>query len=513
MADKRYSINKYNTFKYGASTSDAQFAWGVEVDWNNDGVFTGANEAQYMNQISILRGRVRQLKSSGEGFEQVATGKLTVELNNSSGRYNGWNTASPLYPNVTYGRDIKITIRDWVTGVTQPVFYGVISDLATTGYGEDARVIISADDAWTFLRNYPSRIAIQTGLTPDTAIGQVLDSISWPARWGRNLAASADTIGYWWTSGSKIAATELEDIAESFLGHFYVNASGQAAFKARTTTDATITDFPQGVMLKDVANPQPWVNSRNIVKVKVHPRTVSGTVVLYQLLGNTPSVLTGASNYINIFGTYNYNNNTVPAYSIAAPVATTDWTTNTAADGSGTDKTADCTVVATNLGDTVKLKITNNSGGTVYVTKLQVQGVALYEASASDVVSPTDTSGITQPREFVLDRPWIQDVNYAIDQAGVLATYFAALNPYPAVQVENRFANQFGIDLFDTVTVNLGALGISGNSYKIGGIEHRSYGDNCQKVVTKFYLEPYPFSGAYWLWDTRSTFNTDIFGA
>jgi len=422
MSGRRFGVgHKFGTStKFGASTNDAFFAWGVEVDWDGDYLFDGANEARYMTSITVARGRKRQIKSTGQGFEKISVGKLVIELVNTDGRYDGWNTASPLYPNVTYGRDIRVKVRDWATGTIKPVFYGTISEITPTGYGKDAKVIITADDGWSFLRNYTARVAIQTGIAPETAIGLFLDDVAWPARWGRSLSVSTDSIPYWWTSGDKLAASEIEDVSESFLGNFFINASGEAVYKLRTTVDAIAADFPQEYILKDISNPQPWVNNRNVIRIKVHPRTLSATTTLYQLLGTQPTVQNGASEAYSIFGKYTYNNQNVPASSIIAPVATTDYTMNTAADGTGVDKTADCTVVATSLGDTVKLLITNLSGVLVYVTKLQVRGVALYEQNTADVIVPNDPSTVIQPREFVLDQKWNQDVNIAIDAAGGL---------------------------------------------------------------------------------------------
>lgn len=513
MSDRRFGYGrKFGTStKFGATTTNSFCAWIVEVDWDGDGVFDGSTESRFMTGISISRGRKRQVDSTGAGFEQQSVGKASIELSNIDGRYNGWNTASVLYPNVTYGRDVRIKIRDLVAGTVEPVFYGVISDIQPSGYGSDAKVTITVDDGWNFLRNYTARVAVQLGVAPHTAIGAILDYVRWPTRWGRSLETSSDTIPYWWTSGDKTAASEIQDVAYSFIGNFFIDASGQAVYQNRSTVSDLAVEFLQEYMLKDIGNPQPWVNSRNVIRIKTHPRALSGTETLYQLTGVQPSILAGES--YSLFGQYTYNNQTVPAYSIVAPVASTDYVMNTAADGSGTDKTADCTVTATNLGDTVKLVITNNSLVTVYITTLQVRGVAVYEVSASDVFYPTDPDTVEQPREFILDQLWLQDVNVALDSINILGEYFSTLKPMPIIQIENRFAYQFGLELFDSVTANIGYLGISGESYKIGGIEHKSYGENCQRVVTTFYLEPYPFSGEYWAWDTRSVFGTDLFGA
>jgi hypothetical protein len=62
-----------------------------------------------------------------------------------------------------------------------------------------------------------------------------------------------------------------------------------------------------------------------------------------------------------------------------APVATTDYLMNAAANGSGADLTANFTVTATYGANQVDYSITNNAGTTGYVTKLQARGRGLYD--------------------------------------------------------------------------------------------------------------------------------------
>lgn len=515
MTDRRFgSWNKFGTSNtFGASTLDSYMAWGVEVDWNGDYIFDGSNEARYMRNIRGSRGRSRYVTRDGGGFEKIATGRYYVTLDNSTGRYDAWNTSSPLYPNVTYGRDVRITMRSFDTNTIYPVFYGVIEDINPINNNDgEKKVIITVVDAWQYLRNYTARYAIQENISPDEAIGFILDSINFPSRWGRNLDAVADNIRYWWANGNKKAASEIEDVSESFLGYFYIDRDGKATYKARSNVGAAVEDLTSSVLLKDLTLPQPWDNSRNVTRIGVHPRIAASSGVIYQLVGNTPSVLTGATNALQLFGNYVYNNIPVPATDIITPVATTDYTMNTAPDGSGTDKTADCTVAITDFGDSVKFTITNNSGGTVYVTKLQLRGDALYEPNVSDVVYQ-GTGYDTMPREFKLDLLWQQDVNVAVDFSNVVGPYLADLHPFPIVQIEGRPDLQFAPDLFDIVTLTLTTLGISGDSYRVSYIEHDSLTENCQSVRTKFHLESYISADDYWIWDTAEFDTTTIFGA
>lgn len=510
--DRRFGTsNKFGTSsKFGASGIAEALAWGFEVDWNGDGVFDGTNEAGYLRTINIDRGRKKYLRPKGQGLETFQTGRGTFTLDNSSGRFDAWNTAGALYPNVGVGKDVRVTVRD-MSGVVAPynVYYGVISDIVPSGYGADAIVTIYVEDGWAFLRNYTARVAIQSNISPDTAIGEVLDYVNWPSRWGRSLDASSDTIRYWWASNSKLAGSEIEDIALSFLANFFIDAAGKARLTIRSNTVSSGINFLQEILLKDISNPQPWEIQRNTTRIKVHPRALSAVgSTLYQLIGSTPLISDGASNALDLFCNYSYNNQSAPASVIIAPVSTTDWTTNTAADGSGADKTALCTVTATNLGDTAIVIITNSSGGDVYLTKLIIRGTAVYEQNSAAIVYPATAPA--QPREFVLDLLWQQDVNVASDFSTVIGQYLNNLHPTPSVKVTQRPTYQYGIELMDIVTTSLTKLGISGVSFRVGGIEHSG---TPQDMTTRFYLEPYISSLDFWVWDTASVFDTTtVFG-
>ncbi len=511
MADRRFgTLNKFGTgSKFGASSGiDSSIAWGVEIDWDEDGVFDGTNEASRMCGLNITRGRRSMLQSTGSGFELIETGKARITLWNDDGRYDGWNTASPLYPNVMYGKDVRIRVRDFTTGTIEPVFYGVIADIVPEGYDERPKVTIVVEDGWVFLRNYSARVSIQTNIAIEDAIDAILTDIRWPARWGTNLDTTVDIVPYWWASGDRKAATDCEDLANSVFGNFFIAADGSARYLSRTNLGASAADFMQADVYKDIVNPQPWVNYRNVMRLKVHPRDVSGTALLYECFGTTPRI--GIGETYTLWANYTYNGVAVAAMSVVTPVSVIDYTLNTAIDGSGTDVTASCTVTALNLGGTAKVVITNGSGSVVYLTKMQLRGVALFEKYALDVVYPADPDSVEKPREFLMDLPWQQSPNVATDFTTIFGPFLEGLHPFPAIQIESNFAKQFGIELFETCTFTSDKLGIHGVSFRIGGIEHETVDDNCQRVITRFYLEPYVAGGEYGAWPL--VFGTSAFG-
>lgn len=514
MTDRRYGVNLYGDGAlYGVSDTREALAWDVSIDWDEDGLFDG-NEASRMTDYSLSRGRKKLLQAVGQGFEKIPTGTAQVTLRNDDGRFDGWNTDSPLYPNVGNGKEIIIRVRDMNgTHAPYPRFRGVITNIVPVGYGSDAKVVIHASDNMDFLRNTGGRVAMQQGITPDAAIALVLNSVGW--RWDRSLDVSTDTIPYWWASGNRHAITELEELSSSFLGYFYISATGAATFKTRTNISDSVVDYVQEKLRKDIDNPQPYELTRNIIRLKVHPRTQAATGTLWQLVGNTPSILTGAANPLTLYANYTYNNVAVPAINVITPVATTDWTVNSQSDGLGTDLTSSCTCVMTDFGDTAKLVFTNLSGSTGFLITPKVRGDAIYEVSASDVTYPSNTDTIPKPRELTLDLPWQQDVNSAVDIANVMGAFYSGNHPMPNVSMQDYPDIQFTAELFDIATLALPKLGLSGESFRVCGIEEsvNSSSENCQSVITRIYFEPYVSGGDFMQFDTHADWDTTtVFG-
>jgi len=512
VTDRRYGVNQYGDGAlYGPSDERTALAWDTSIDWDEDGLLD-ENEAGLLTGVKINRGRTRLLRQLGGGFETVRTGKAILTYKNLNGRYDGWNSLSPLYPNIGYGKDIRVRVRDLSDNSADPypLFRGTITNIVPTGTGRDAKVVLHASDGLEYLRNNTARVAIQTEITPDEAMALLLDAVNWPSRWGRDLDVSAETIRYWWTSGEKKAMSEIEDLALSFLGYFFCDASGRARYIKRSNVSALVASYAQEYLLKDIGNPQPFELKRNVTRLKVHPRTSSATVTLYQLVGVPPSVLPGAANAERIFPNYTYNGQPVPAINVVVSL----FEANTQSDFLGTDRTAQCTAVLTDFGDGGMVEITNNSAGLVYY-RLELEGNAIYEPNTADVTYPKDLSTILALRELVMDLRWQQDLNVGRDIADVLGPFYSDLHPMPNIKIENRPSLQFAPDLFGIVGADIGKLGVSGYSFRVGGIEHATDAqlENCQKVTTRLYLEPYISANDYMQWDTNSVWDTStVFG-
>lgn len=511
--DNQYGNIKYGESLYGIGGGLQTLRWGFVVDWDEDGLWD-TNEATRMVDINISRGRKRLLKPSGQGFETIPTGKCTVVLKNHDGRYDGWNPESPLYPNVSFGKRMQVIVWDkfWSEEINRRVlFTGVISDIRPSGYGVDAIVTIHCVDGMDYLRQNVARVPLNESITVDEAIGKILDAVNYP--YGRSLESTVETIDYWWSSGNKRAMSEIEDLALSFLGYFYCDVNNNAVFLSRSNVPVLdIIDgygqvvFDQNRLLKDISSPQPYDILRNTTRIKVHPRVESGTVTVWESLGTPLFIDIGRT--ANFFVDYSYEGQSTPVRNAA--IAT--FLANTQSDFGGSDLTADCTISLTSFGDTGKITITNNSASAVYVY-VAIEGNAIYEVNTSDVTYPEDPDTITNQRELFLDLIWQQDPNVGVDLVGVLGAFYATPSPAPSIKVENRSLDQFFIDLFRPVYINIPAIGLDERTYRVAGIEHRSIKPNCQAIETRYYLEPYIGSGEFMRWDTFSEWDTEtIFG-
>lgn len=510
VTDRRYGVNKYGDGKlYGATEEKTTLAWDVSFDWDRDGFFE-SNESHHLIGVKVSRGRNGMLNENGIGFREIPTGRTVLSFNNYDGRYDAWNTSSPIYPKVNYGIEVRIQVRKLDAATVYPVMWGLVTGITPSGYGSRPTVDFVISDGLAYLRNTNSRVAMQTGVTVDQAVRLVLAGARY--KWGTNLDTTSETIAYWWSSGNVLAMSELDSLATSFLGYFFADRTNQGRYIARGTPYSKVTTLEQAELLKDIGNPQPYDIYRNAVRLKVHPRNAASSGTIFQLVGEIPSVPAGES--LVLFGDYSYNNARVPAVNVVTPVATTDWLWNSQSDGGGSNLTGSFTMTFRDFGDTFYIKFVNGSGSEGFLTLMKVRGQAVYETDTTDVTYPEDTTTLPEQRELFIDLVWQQDINVASDIATVQGSFWSTLHPIPVVKIDTRPEQQFNLELFDIVEVNLAALGLAYATYRVGGIEHQTYGsENCQNVKTTLWLEPYIAAGNYMQWDTNAVWDTStVFG-
>lgn len=499
---------QYGAFKFGSTTygvtTDNNLHYGLEVDWDGDGVFNGVNEA-YTRMIAFTteRGRDFYLRQSDEGgFERHRVGRATITLQNEDNRYNANSTDSPLSPNIDRGKYAKFYVMDGAGSPTSDNYHiiaGKIEDIRPIGSGENSRVKIVITDGRKTLQKEVN-VALTTDVSVDTAIGTILDNIEWPTIWGRDLGAGSDTIGYWWEDG-RSSMLAIDDLADSELGRVYVAGDGKLTFRNRHVVDDSVVTFNEEQILSDIGTTQPWEAQRNKITIKVLPRNVQATAELWRLQ-DTPIVLGNSS--ISVWAEYTSGGIEVPAENVLTPVATSDYTFNTNSDGSGVDATSDFTVALASFGSRGKLTLTNNGSAEAYPTLLLINGDPITAPDANYIEAGSGD------REFKFELPWQQDTGFAIDLANFLATFLATNTPFPTIMIEARPSLQFAADLTQKVTLAAATLGIN-TTFRVGSIKHESLDEKCQAVKTILQLEPFPDLSGFWQFPTSKGVSS-IFG-
>ena len=463
--------------------------WIVNIDWTTAGTYDSRNDAERMVDYRVLRGRTQYISSDGNGFEKMTPGVMNIVLDNYDSVYDPYNTSSVLYPHVEPGKYIRVTCNG------EPRFAGRIENIEPTGGVSNPQVVITAFDGLKQLQDTEITTDLHISKRTGAAIEHILSTAAqWPAIWSTSIDSGADIIPYWWED-SISAYNAIDRIVQAEFGGYAVLADGTFRFMARGLAPDSVCTLDQAYMLKDIQVPMPYNVVRNCVKIKIHPRILQDTAALWTLQDAPYIAGTGS---LEIWGNYTYNNRRVAGTGMVNPVATTDYTANTAEDGSGTNITANITVTGTPFAETVKNFIENGTSAGGYITLLKNRGQAVDSPDASFVL--VDTSGTNLKRIFVIDTPWMQSATKAQQYADYLIGILSQANKFPRFQMENQPDYQFIPDLLDRVAITIGKYSID-TTFRIGGIEEQWLTPNGQSVLTTFYTEPFISQSAiegYW---------------
>lgn len=493
MTNRHYGTgNKYGNGRLYGATNDivlGRWQWAVDIGWNT--TYSGDNEAIYMTDLYVFRGRRNFLNPNGQGFAPIETGIARVTLDNSDGRYDGWNTSSPLYPNVQPGKDIRIRVADLEGRTVKDVFTGVVVDIETQGYGADAKVVLACEDYWRYLRN--QTVDYRTDVLTNLLIDEIIyiyifngtlyypnSDYLWP--YGFNLEQSTQFIPYWWPVGDVSMGDMLQDLAQSYFGKFFIAADGRATYYDRDSVRASVQTITQAKLLKDIGNYQPWTNQRNAMRVRVNARKQPAVDVIVWSLSEPEEVASGET--LEIEAILTYNGETVPCNFLT----TTAFTANTASDGSGTDITSGFITKYIPYGDRIIQRFVNNSGLDGYITALEWDGKPAYFSGQANVKYPRFPQ--PQLREFVIDSIWHQNIQYARNIVNRYGPQIATVRQFPVIKFDTRVEGLVP-DLFDIETISIAKLGISNTAFEVGGIEIETTSETCQSFIVTHYLEPH----------------------
>jgi hypothetical protein len=450
--------------------------------------------------MTVERGRRYYINSDGNGFEAEETGRFSADLYDEAGRYDPFNTVSPIYPNVGPGRFFRCRVRT-PTDQVYPLMAGTIMEPTYSKASGFGQVHIEGRDGWQFLRDQKSQINIplQQNVYADEAVQLILDKVGWPSLWGADLDGGVDRQPWWWVEDQSASAA-ISDLLFSELGRVWVAADGKLTFRSRHFSDSPIatitkTDIKDGSFVPKNS----WEVVRNSIRVVAKPRVQQAAGELWRL----PDTLrVGAGQTIeNVFAEYMFNSERCPATGVLQPVAGLDYIVNSNEDGSGTDLTSYFTVSATIFSTAAKLYVKNNGNVIGHFILLRLRGAAIAATNSVPVIAEDLASQALYKalRTFDLATNWVQNTNAARSFAAFLRTLLSVERPYFQFDLLSNPDLQFSLDLGQQVRLNLPEDGIDGY-FRVHYLRHQSLDRGLMAFRTTVMLEPFlQFSEDYWV--------------
>lgn len=310
-------------------------------------------------------------------------------------------------------------------------FYKELSTVLETGWNEIAIAKSDWDETGTPNWNSIARITLIVDATSTNTMFcifdeiRIADSLNYPRRWFDTGLQEIPTA--WW--GGNTALYEIKTACESEGARFFADENGELRFQNRQHYNnnaeykSSVHEFNFDRTF-DFLHPNKEQDIINKVKVTVKPRIVSSEQEIWSY-GFVPSIAASATK--TIWASLNDPCPTTTS-GIVQPVANTDYTANTQSDGLGTDKTAQVDVVITRFTNAVKIDVTNNDAGAVYLTMLKLRGTPALEQDPV-VITVEDTTSIANYGEHPaggqsIENKYLADETYAETLAqGIIDAY------------------------------------------------------------------------------------------
>jgi hypothetical protein len=367
----------------------------------------------------------RGLTGSGPLDQVASPGRLVWSLNNSeanSARTLGYYTPGGAFCRAGFDVGIGVRLRAVYAGVSRTLFVGVLDEAvpAAGRYGGRGVSCVAFDWLEEAARFPLSDLSIQTDVRGDEVLSVIVASMPRQPQGGTSFEVGRSTFAYALDTArdeSSRALGEFAKLAASEGGRIYTKADGTLRFESRVTRPATRT---VSFSLADTMTALPGVSRRrsailNSVQATVHPRRVDASVVTLYTLRTSTLIRAGES--LPLFGGYvdpEQLASRVGGVSMVAPVPTTDYTFNSAEDGSGADLTSALMVVMSSGylsgGNGFYATITNTGSADGYLTTFRTRGRGVYDYESSVLYADNSASASTYGQNGVaLDLPYQND--------------------------------------------------------------------------------------------------------
>lgn len=406
-------------------------------------------------------------------------GVLTFGLRNdadaATGRLQAWYSPYNAARRSGFGFDIRVRLT-LSSGADTTRWMGRLRAIDAVSGIYSEKVVHCAAYDWMFeLSKQDMSVALQVSQRSDQCFSALVAIVPLqPA--AQSVDVGSDTYVYAfdniYRTGKALAACGA--LARSELGFIYVKRDstvGQTLrFESRhyRQTVTTLLATFASTMTELSIRPTPDT-ILNHVQVTVHPRRheSGGTTIVAALDTASQSPVTPGQS-LTIFLNFSdpaQRDTFIGAKNIQTVTATTDYTMNSAADGSGTDLTASFTVTVSIFASSIKLVVMNTGSASGYLTKLQIRGDGIY--ALNPAVGEYVAASTFGDNLLLVDMPYQLDALFAYNAAA----YLARLNstPYASIDAVRFQANETTTlmsvalrgDISDKIALSEGMSGIT----------------------------------------------------
>jgi hypothetical protein len=480
----RYSKFKYGAgVLYGTSPTVTGLLWTVIIAW--DGSYNGDNEALRAMDLVIRRGRDNFIQPNGGGIERYKPGVCEVVLDNSDGRYDPFNTSSPLYPNVAPGKFARILVKNGNTGTEWSLMRGMVTNIQPLDQGKQRTTRITISDGLQFLADATTQVELTTNNTWGELVEKVIRGAGTPlTEWDILINHNGNTLPYFWAM-SENALETIRDLEDVELGAVIHTRTGGFRWISSNTAALSTISITADDILVDVSVLMPWEITRNLISVPYRPYVrINNDTIVYELK-EPIAIAAGQSIALRVL----FTRNGTPVAG-EGRVLTSAVTVNSDGTGGAVPHTA---TFGTHWGIGTDITITNNGTTGGYITTLRVNADTTVADYEQIIVREDATSQARYgKKQLTITSPWAQRELVARTNAEALLAELKDPRIVPAIQLMHQPDLQFPIDLNNRTLIDLNIPAMNVNdTYRVGSIEHRwirPHGG--QAVLTTVQLEP-----------------------
>lgn len=323
-----FNTSKYNESEYGDYVLPVAFVsghvmWLVQVDWDNDGLFDGETESQFIRSVRFTRGRKSRMRGDGRGQNHPENESFSVEIYDPDSKYDVFNSESPIYDKFGVpGLLTRIMVINTTTmSQATPVFVGTLTGIdfdnerfigTLSGAGLSRMMELGAAsrvyapcqpsseytcDPW-FVVNSGTPFPINYwkgmpgGLTLDRCVAILMERMSWPLVYGVSNLTLTDQPDYFILDGNS-GWESLKEIADGFAARIFFLRDGSLFVMDKDDMVGLGSQIPStnGALKRTGLNRTPPFDALyNKAKTKVRPHFVP--------LFNSPISYSGSVSYV-----------------------------------------------------------------------------------------------------------------------------------------------------------------------------------------------------------------------